>query len=350
MYILGIETSCDETGAAVVEDGKRIISNVVASQVHVHAEYGGVVPELASRNHILTITGVIEQSLEEAGCTLDDISGVAVTHGPGLVGSLLIGLSVAKSIAFVKGVPIIPVHHVNAHVYSSFLGGTEPEFPFLALVVSGGHTSIIDYSGRHDYRLLGRTRDDAAGEAFDKVAKLLGLSYPGGPAIEKEAAGGDESAIAFPRPMTETKGLDFSFSGLKTAVLYHVRDLEAKGIRVDDARRADIAASFQRAVVDTLIIKTRRALKATGRKVAVLAGGVAANSLLREQFLQGLGLEQSSLHIPSRDLCVDNGAMVASAGYFALQDGRVATLSLGADPNLPLTPAAPDQPAFPRDG
>jgi len=336
MLVLGIETSCDETGVAIVEDGKLVRANLVASQVPIHAKYGGVVPELASRNHIVNLMPLMRRCFDECGLTLDDVEAVAVTCGPGLVGSLLVGLSTAKSLAYVKRMPLIGVNHIEAHIYANFLSDTPPQFPFLALVASGGHTCIIECADDGKYRLLGQTRDDAAGEAFDKVAKLIGLPYPGGPSIEKDAAAGDSQAIDLPRPMIDGKNLDFSFSGLKTAVLYFVR--EQGPLAQDDstkgATRADLSASFQAAVVDVLIRKLKLAVRRTGIRTVVLAGGVVANRSLRARIADELGLDAAHLHIPPLEHCVDNGAMVASAGYFQLLRGERADTTLNADPSL----------------
>jgi len=338
MLVLGIETSCDETGVALVEDGTKIRANVVASQVPVHARYGGVVPELASRNHIIEMTRLLRRCFDESGLTLDDVDAIAVTRGPGLVGSLLVGLSVAKSLAYVRRVPLVGVNHIEAHIYANFLFRNEPQFPFVALVASGGHTCIIKCVDHGAYELLGQTRDDAAGEAFDKVAKLLGLPYPGGPSIEKDAATGNPKAIDLPRPMTETETLDFSFSGLKTAVLYLTRELGSGGLEAGKGNpsRSDLSASFQAAVVDVLVAKVKRALAQTDVRRVALAGGVVANRLLRERFAAEVGRGGNGLHIPPVAFCIDNGAMVASAGYFRLMRGEQADLTLNADPNLRL--------------
>jgi N6-L-threonylcarbamoyladenine synthase len=336
MLVLGIETSCDETGVAIVEDGKLVRANLVASQVPVHAKYGGVVPELASRNHVVNLMPLIRQCFEDCALTLDDVDAVAVTCGPGLVGSLLVGLSTAKSLAYVKGVPLVGINHIEAHIYANFLGDAPPEFPFLALVASGGHTCIIECADHGEYRLLGQTRDDAAGEAFDKVAKLIGLPYPGGPSIEKDAAEGNPQAIDFPRPMTDGSNLDFSFSGLKTAVLYFIRErgpLTQDG-STQEPTRADLSASFQAAVVDVLMKKVKLAVRRTGIRRVVLAGGVVANKVLRARIADELGLDAHHLHIPALDYCIDNGAMVASAAYFHLLRGERADTTLNADPSL----------------
>jgi N6-L-threonylcarbamoyladenine synthase len=310
--------------------------HLVASQVPVHAKYGGVVPELASRNHVVNLMPLIRQCFEDCGLTLDDVDAVAVTCGPGLVGSLLVGLSTAKSLAYVKRVPLVGINHIEAHIYANFLGDAPPEFPFLALVASGGHTCIIECADHGEYRLLGQTRDDAAGEAFDKVAKLIGLPYPGGPSIEKDAAEGNPQAIDFPRPMTDGSNLDFSFSGLKTAVLYFIRErgpLTQDG-STQEPTRADLSASFQAAVVDVLMKKVKLAVRRTGIRRVVLAGGVVANKVLRARIADELGLDAHHLHIPALDYCIDNGAMVASAAYFHLLRGERADTTLNADPSL----------------
>jgi N6-L-threonylcarbamoyladenine synthase len=337
MLMLGIETSCDETGVALVEDGKHIRLNLVASQVHIHAKYGGVVPELASRNHIVELPRLLRDGFEAAEVTLSHVDAVAVTYGPGLVGSLLVGLSVAKSLAYVKKLPLVGVNHIESHIYATFLGDEPPQFPFLALVASGGHTCIVKCADHGQYELLGQTRDDAAGEAFDKVAKLMGLPYPGGPSIEKDAATGDPAAVRFPRPMVDGDSLDFSFSGLKTAVLYFMREHGWLGHdrSAEAFNRSDLSASFQAAVVDVLVSKVQTAVRRTGIRRVVLAGGVAANVLLRERVAREI--DADCVHIPPLDLCVDNGAMVAAAGYYRLLRGHRADLDLNANPNLSLS-------------
>lgn len=329
MLVLGIETSCDETAVAVVEDGKRILSNLVASQVDVHSKFGGVVPELASRKHIQNIVPLISQSLKDANVTLDEIDGIAVTQGPGLVGSLLVGISMAKAIAYAKERPIVGVNHLEGHIYSNFLEHEDLEPPFISLVVSGGHTELFYVaSKRREYEKLGQTMDDAAGEAFDKVAKLLGLGYPGGPIIDNLAKEGDPKAIPFPRPYVWDHSLNFSFSGLKTAVLnYFLRER-------DNIILADVAASFQSAVVDVLTEKAIRAAEIKKVNKIALAGGVAANSALRKQLslrCQKIGYK---LYYPSPILCTDNAAMIAGVGYHILNaplPDRVQGLSLSSD-------------------
>lgn len=326
--ILGIETSCDETAAAVVIGGTKVRSSVVASQVDIHARYGGVVPEIASRAHVDLLTPVIAEALVEAGVEGPDLDAVAATHGPGLVGSLLVGVSTAKALALVWDVPFVAVNHLEAHLYAALLEDPTLELPMAVLLVSGGHTMLIAMEHHGRYRLLGSTLDDAAGEAFDKVARYLGLGYPGGPAIDRIALEGDPTAIAFPRAMLG-EGLDFSFSGLKTAVINHVR-------KHPDAATADVAASFQEAVVDVLVAKARRAAREIGAKGLVIAGGVAANSVLRERFLSACVEDGVHGFLPSREMATDNAAMVASAAWWRLGSAGPSPLDTGADPNLGL--------------
>lgn len=331
--ILGIETSCDETSAALVQGGRRILANVISSQVDLHAVYGGVVPELASRRHVELIVPVVKQAFRDAGLTFADVDAVAVTCGPGLVGALLVGLSYAKAVALACGVPLVGVHHTAAHIYANLLAYPELEPPFLSLVVSGGHTSLIYVRAHGVYELLGQTVDDAAGEALDKIARALGLGYPGGPAIEKVAREGNPEALSLPRAVVRDHPLDFSFSGLKTAVLNYLNQLAQRG---DKPNRADIAASLQAAVVDALVERTLAAAELTGACSIALAGGVAANAKLRE-VLSGRAKEQGlQVFIPPAILCTDNAAMVACAGYWYLRHGLTASLSLNAFANLPL--------------
>jgi N6-L-threonylcarbamoyladenine synthase len=333
--VLGIETSCDETAAAIVERGTDVLSSVVSSQVDLHARYGGVVPEIASRAHVDLIVPVVAQAFVEAGCSdrpgpggRVEVDAVAATYGPGLVGSLLIGVSAAKALALAWDVPFVAVNHLEAHLYASFLEDPDLELPLIVTLVSGGHTLFVHMVDHGRYEVLGGTIDDAAGEAFDKVARYLDLGYPGGPVIDRLATEGDPAAIAFPRPMLDD-GLDVSFSGLKTAVVNHVR----KHPEVTDA---DVAASFQEAVVDVLVAKTRRALRERGAKGVALGGGVAANTRLRERFLD-LGEEEGvRTFLPSRAMCTDNAAMVASAGWWRLQLDGPSALDVGASPNLGL--------------
>jgi N6-L-threonylcarbamoyladenine synthase len=337
--VLGIETSCDETAAAVVEDARQVLSSVVSSQAAVHAPYGGVVPELASRHHIENIVPVVASAMRESGAAFPDLAAVAVTQGPGLVGSLLVGLQAAKAIALVHDKPLVPVHHVAGHVEAAFLAHGEIPLPALALVVSGGHTSLYEVPEEGVYRRLGRTRDDAAGEAFDKVAKLLGLGYPGGPAIDRLSAGANDQAVEFTIARLKDGSPDFSFSGIKTAVLLHVK---REGIPpVADPgdvppRVRDLVASFQRAVVAALVRGLARAAREHRPRSLVLTGGVAANSLLRreaERVARELGLP---IFIPPLDLTTDNAAMIAAAGYVAFRRGVRGDLALNADPHLPL--------------
>jgi len=331
--ILGVETSCDETAAAIVEDGKKIISNVVASQVTVHQKYGGVVPEIASRKHMEFIIPVIDRALCIAEKKIDDLSGIAVTYGPGLIGSLLVGLSVAKAIAYARDIPFIGVNHLEAHIYANFLEHKELTPPFICLIVSGGHTSLIYMKDFGEYKLLGQTKDDAAGEVFDKISKVLNLGYPGGPIIEKLAKRGNSSAIKFPRPFLNNKDYDFSFSGLKTSVIYYIRKLrnENKVLQVEN-----ILASFQQAVVDVLTEKTINAAQEFKTKKIILAGGVAANNILRKDIKERAKMLNIEVFYPSLYLCTDNAAMVASVGYFKLRDNKKSSLKLDAISRLPL--------------
>ena len=326
--ILGIETSCDETAASVVVGGTVVRSSVVSSQVDIHARFGGVVPEIASRAHVDLLTPVIAEALVEAGVEGHDLDAVAATYGPGLVGSLLVGVSTAKALALVWDVPFVAVNHLEAHLYAALLEDPTLELPLVVLLVSGGHTMLVSMEHHGQYRMLGSTLDDAAGEAFDKVARYLGLGYPGGPAIDQIAMEGDPSKVTFPRAMYH-QGLDFSFSGLKTSVINHVR-------KHPEAQTADVAASFQEAVVDVLVTKARRAARQIGAKGLVLGGGVAANSLLRERFLSACVEDGIHGFLPSREMCTDNAAMVASAAWYRLGSDGPSGLDTGADPNLRL--------------
>ncbi len=321
MLILGIESSCDETAAAVLKNGTVLLSNVVASQVAAHGKYGGVVPEIASRKHLEAILPVVREALDRAGISLEQLDGLAVTNGPGLVGSLLVGLSFAKAVSLARGIPFVGVDHIAGHLLSVFLGPARPSFPYIALTVSGGHSSIFQVSDPLTFRQLGRTRDDAAGEAFDKVAKLLGLGYPGGPVLAEKADGGDPAAIDFPRAWLEPDSLDFSFSGIKTAVLNHVNGCRQKKNRPD---LADICASFQEAVVQVLAEKSILAARRTGTRNLVLCGGVAANRRLRTYLASRAAAEGLGLFLPPIEFCTDNAAMIALAGYHRfLQDNTV---------------------------
>jgi len=324
VLILGIDTSCDDTSASVVEDGIRIISNIISGQTEIHKKYGGIVPELASRRHIEMIWPVVDEALKTAGVGFEDLSGIAVCHGPGLIGSLLVGCSFAKAVGYSRGIPVIAVNHLEGHMFSSFLEQPVPAFPFIALIVSGGHTCLYRVDGFGQYRELGRTRDDAAGEAFDKVSKLLGLGYPGGPLIDRLAKDGNPGLIDFPRAyLPET--FDFSFSGLKTAVLNYVKEQVAKS---REQSVHDVAASFQAAVVDVLVRKTEWAIRKERIKNVTLSGGVAANSELRRRMKKMADEKDLSVFIPSVLLCTDNAAMIAAAGYHHFRLGNIAGLDL----------------------
>ena len=336
MRVLAIETSCDDTGAAVLLDGRKILSNVVSSQVSIHQKYGGVVPELASRRHIESIVPIVTEALETAKLTLGEIDGIAVTQGPGLVGSLLVGLSFAKSLSFAMGLPLVGVNHVEAHLSAIFLEEKPPRFPFIGLVVSGGHTSLFRVDGFGKFKRLGQTRDDAAGEAFDKVAKLLGLGYPGGPIIDELSRTGNPKAIRFPRPSLGKNSFDFSFSGLKTAVVNYVKAHPETPQSYSEELIRNIVASFQEAVVDVLVKKTLQAAQHERLKKVVLSGGVAANRLLRERMVEEARDQKVRVYIPSPAFCTDNAAMVGVVGYEYLKRGIRAPLSLNAFSNLPL--------------
>ncbi len=339
MNILAIETSCDETSAAVVKDGKEILSNIVASQVEFHKKYGGIVPEIASRKHIEVINPIIKETLEKAKTKLKDLDAVAVTYGPGLVGSLLVGICAAKAMAYSLDVPLIGVNHLEAHIYANFLISnfefriSKPSFPFICLIVSGGHTMLVLVKDHGKYQVLGRTRDDAAGEAFDKVARFLNLEYPGGPIIDKLAKEGNPKAIEFKRPMIEKEfGYDFSFSGIKTAVVNYVSKRKA----VSSKQKADIVASFQQALVEVLVEKSIRAAEEFNCKAIALAGGVSANSLLRDLLQSRAKKESFHVHIPPHALCTDNAAMVGCAGYYHLKQERISDFKLPAVASLRL--------------
>lgn len=332
--VLGIETSCDETAAALVMGGNDVLSSVVASQLEVHARFGGVVPEIASRAHLEAITPVVDEALGKSGLSFDRVDAVAATVGPGLVGALLVGVSAAKAMALVLDVPFVGVNHLEAHLYAAMLDDPNVEFPMLVLLVSGGNTMLVEVRKHGEYQIVGQTRDDAAGEAFDKVARFLGLGYPGGPAIDKLAKTGNASAIDFPRAMMHD-GLDVSFSGLKTAVINYVRKNTNTNILIQD-----VAASFQSAVVDVLVAKTIRAAENLGAKTVALGGGVAANSLLRSQASQACAQKDFHLVLPSLAMCTDNAAMIASAGWHRLRLTGETTLDAGAYPNLGLTVAS----------
>ena len=331
MRILGIETSCDETGIAVYDDEQGLLSHELYSQVKLHADYGGVVPELASRDHVRKIIPLIEKALTDANTTSKDIDGVAFTQGPGLIGALLVGSSVGRSLAYAWNVPAVGVHHMEGHLLAPMLEDNAPSFPFVALLVSGGHSMLVNVKGIGQYEVLGESVDDAAGEAFDKTAKLLGLDYPGGPLLAKLAEKGEPGHYKFPRPMTDKPGLDFSFSGLKTFAANTIRASDGS-----DQVKANIAFAFQEAVVDTLMIKCKRALKQTGMKRLVIAGGVSANHMLRQKMKVLMDDLHGEVFYPSLAYCTDNGAMIAYAGMQRLKANEVLELSSQAKPRWPL--------------
>lgn len=336
MRILGIETSCDETGIAIIDDDTGLLAHQLYSQVKLHADYGGVVPELASRDHIRKIVPLIKRAMHDADCQPSDIDGVAFTRGPGLVGALLVGASVGRSLAYAWNVPAVGVHHMEGHLLAPMLEDPKPEFPFVALLVSGGHTMLVRVDGIGKYDVLGESVDDAAGEAFDKTAKILGLEYPGGPLLAKLAEKGEPGHYRFPRPMTDRPGLDFSFSGLKTSAANTIRSAAT-----DDQTRANIAYAFQEAVIDTLAIKCKRAIKHTGLKRLVVAGGVSANSELRSRLGKMMKDIGGTVFYPKLEFCTDNGAMIAYAGLQRLKAGQSETLSSKAKPRWPLDSLPP---------
>lgn len=332
--ILGIETSCDETAAAVVLDGKKVLSSIVSSQIEIHSKYGGVVPELACRRHIEIINPIVSEAIDKAGIRLADVNAIAVTSGPGLIGALIVGVSFAKSLAYSINIPLIAVNHLEAHIFSIGLEQELP-FPFISVLVSGGHTNLYLIKDYGSYEILGRTYDDAAGEAFDKVAKLLNLGYPGGPIIDKLAKDGDPDAFNFPRALHLKESFDFSFSGLKTAVMEYVKGMQVAGLE-EKISQADVAASFQQAVVDVLVSKTIASAKNKGVRDIVVAGGVAANSHLRRELKEAAMKEGFQLYIPSLQYCTDNAAMVAGIGYHKLIKGKIADLDLNPQADLSL--------------
>ncbi len=329
--ILGIETSCDETAAAVVKDGREILSNVISTQIEIHKKFGGVVPEIASRKHLEIVNAVVAEALEQANVTFDDIDAIGVTYGPGLVGALLVGVSAAKALAFALDKPLIPVHHIRGHICANFIEHKQLEPPFICLVASGGHSHIVHVKDYTEFEVLGRTRDDAAGEAFDKVARILGLPYPGGPEIDKCAIGGDENFAKFKKVSFGEGCYDFSFSGIKTGVMNFVNNAQQKG---EEFKKEDIAASFQRSVVEVLVDRLLEAADKCGIKKIALAGGVAANSRLRKE------LENRSdgydIYFPSLPFCTDNAAMIASSAYYEFLKGNIADMTLNAVPYLDI--------------
>lgn len=331
--VLAIESSCDETAAAVVVNGREVLSNVISSQIDLHTLYGGVVPEIASRKHIENINLVIEKALSDASCTLDNIDAIGVTYGPGLVGALLVGVAEAKAIAFAKDIPLIGVNHIEGHVCANYVEDKTLEPPFLCLIVSGGHTHLIMVEDYCQYKILGKSRDDAAGEAFDKVARAVGLGYPGGPKIDKAAKEGDAFAYDFPKAKIADNPYDFSFSGVKSAVL---NELNAKKMKGEEIVTEDVAASFQRTVVETLVERAMLAVEETGMRKIALAGGVASNSELREKFKEECEKRGIDFYFPSPELCTDNAVMIGSAAYFEYKNGTRHGWDLNAIPNLKL--------------
>ncbi|AOS96738.1 tRNA N6-adenosine threonylcarbamoyltransferase [Microbulbifer aggregans] len=335
--VLGIETSCDETGVAIYDSNSGLLGHAVFSQVDLHAEYGGVVPELASRDHVRKLLPLVRQVMAQTGTSPAGLDGIAYTAGPGLVGALMVGACAGRALAYAWKIPAVAVHHMEGHLLAPMLEENPPAFPFVALLVSGGHTQLVDVRGLGDYALMGESLDDAAGEAFDKAAKMLDLDYPGGPRLAALAEKGDPQRFTFPRPMTDRPGLDFSFSGLKTYTLTTVREHALEDGLPDEQTCADIAAAFQEAVVDTLVIKCRRAIQASGHKTLVIAGGVSANKRLRERLEARLAEEGASVYYPRHEFCTDNGAMIAYAGYLRLQAGERTDLAVDVRPRWPMT-------------
>ena len=331
--ILAIESSCDETAAAVVRDGREVLSNIISSQIALHTVYGGVVPEIASRKHVEKINYCVREALSQADLTLEDIDAIAVTYGPGLVGALLVGVSEAKALSFATGIPLIGVHHIEGHISANYIENKDLEPPFVCLVVSGGHSHLVVVKDYGVYDIIGQTRDDAAGEAFDKVARAIGLGYPGGPKIDKAARDGDENAISFPTAKIADAEYDFSFSGLKSAVLNYLNTCEMKG---ESYNQADVAASFQKAVVDVLVDHSMHAIQEYGFKKFAIAGGVASNSTLRTAMEKACSKRGVEFYHPSPIYCTDNAAMIACAGYYEFQKGVRSGLDLNAIPNLKL--------------
>lgn len=333
LVTLAIESSCDETAAAVLLEGRQALSNIISSQIEIHKQYGGVVPEIASRHHLTNVNTVVDRALEESGITMDEVDMIGVTYGPGLVGALLIGLATAKAYALASGKPLIGVHHIQGHICANYIEHKELEPPFMALVISGGHTNIVEVTGYNECRVLGGTRDDAAGEAYDKVARVLGLGYPGGPLIDRIAREGNPHAVEFKRVFLEKGSLDFSFSGIKTGVLNYINSEKQAGREICTA---DVAASFQAAVLEVIVTKTVKAAVDMGKDKIVLAGGVAANSRLREMLRTECDKRGIALYYPSPVLCTDNAAMIGCAAYYRYMAGERDDLTLDAIPNLEL--------------
>lgn len=331
--ILAIETSCDETAAAIISDGRDLLANVVASQIDIHKEYGGVVPEIASRHHLEQVNSVIDIALKKAQITLNELDAIAVTYGPGLVGALLVGVSTAKALSYSLDIPLIGVNHIEGHIYANWLVHDNIQFPLICLVVSGGHTALIEVKNHGEYELLGQTQDDAVGEAYDKIARAMGLGYPGGPIVDSLAQKGNNQAVVLPRAWLAKDSYDFSFSGLKTAVLNYLNRASLKGEKIVIE---DLAASFQASVVEVLVEKTMKAAKKSNIKTVMMAGGVAANSLLRQSLSERCEEENIMLYYPPLEFCTDNAAMIASAGYYRYINGERASLYLNAVPNLKL--------------
>lgn len=341
MRILGIETSCDETGVAIYDEEKGLVANQLYSQIDMHADYGGVVPELASRDHIRKTLPLIQEALKEANLQPSDIDGIAYTAGPGLVGALLVGSTIARSLAYAWNVPALGVHHMEGHLLAPMLEENSPEFPFVALLISGGHTQLVKVDGIGTYELMGESIDDAAGEAFDKTGKLLGLDYPAGVAMSKLAESGTPNRFKFPRPMTDRPGLDFSFSGLKTFAANTIKANANENGEIDEQTRCDIAHAFQQAVVDTILIKCKRALEQTGYKRLVMAGGVSANKQLRADVAEMMQKLKGEVFYPRPQFCTDNGAMIAYTGFLRLKNGEYSDLSISVKPRWAMTELPP---------
>lgn len=333
IYTLAIESSCDETAAAVLKDGRTVLANVISSQVPIHRKFGGVVPEIASRHHIEQVIPVIDHALREAKVSLDEINHIGVTYGPGLVGALLVGVAAAKGLAFARNLPLVGVNHMEGHIFANFLANPELEPPFLSLVVSGGHTMLVVVRDYQTFEVLGQTRDDAAGEAFDKIARVMGYPYPGGPYIDRLAAKGNPEAIVFPKALQEKNNFEFSFSGLKSAVLNYLNSAKQKGETVDDE---DVAASFQKAIIDVLVEKTRDGAYFSGQKIITVAGGVSANSALQTALAHMCREEGFTFYKPTAVLSTDNAAMIGCRAYYMAQAGKFAPLTLNAKPAVPI--------------